>query len=143
MKARGIFISTLLVIDTFLGAFCYGFNTSAVLVIDPKLPAVVPPAPTKAPGSEREIDELKDKAKKPTAAGTKVLPTPLPKGTAKGGTKSGAAAKSGSSNKSGASNKSAANTKSAASSKAGAKDKAAGKSASKTEGKASPNKASK
>lgn len=99
MKARGIFISTLLVIDTFLGAFCYGFNTSAVLVIDPKLPAVVPPAPTKAPGSEREIDELKDKAKKPTAAGAKVLPTPLPKSAGKGRTKPGAASKSGKNSK--------------------------------------------
>lgn len=140
MKARGIFISTLLVIDTFLGAFCYGFNTSAVLVIDPKLPAVVPPAPNKAPGNEREIDELKDKAKKPTAAGAKVLPTPLPKGTAKVSTKSGAAAKSGSNSKSGASKKSGTKSKTTGKDSGNNTGKA---STAKAQDKASPNKASK
>lgn len=86
MKARGMFISTLLVIDTFLGAFCYGFNTSAILVIDPKLPAVVPPAPAAPPAGISDRNE--DKAKRPAAAGKKVLPTPLPKGALKTGGKS-------------------------------------------------------
>lgn len=85
MKARGMFISTLLVIDTFLGAFCYGFNTSAILVIDPKLPAVLPPAPVGPPAGISDKNE--DKAKHPAAAGTKVLPAPLPKGALKAGSK--------------------------------------------------------
>jgi len=42
VKARGIFITTLLSINAFLGGFAYGFNSRHVLVIDPALPPVVP-----------------------------------------------------------------------------------------------------
>jgi len=42
VKARGIFITTLLSINAFLGGFAYGFNSRQVLVIDPSLPPVVP-----------------------------------------------------------------------------------------------------
>lgn len=41
MKAKGIFISTLLVIDTFLVSYAAGFHSRHVLVINPKLPPVV------------------------------------------------------------------------------------------------------
>lgn len=41
MKAKGIFISTLLVIDTFLMSYAAGFHSRHVLVINPKLPPVV------------------------------------------------------------------------------------------------------
>lgn len=48
MKARGLFISTLLVIDTFLASFAVGFNSRHVLVVDPSLKEVVaPPAVSK------------------------------------------------------------------------------------------------
>ncbi len=38
MKAKGIFIATLLVVDTFFIAYAYGFHSRHVLVIDAKLP---------------------------------------------------------------------------------------------------------
>ena len=41
MKAKGIFISTLLVIDTFLMSYAAGFHSKHVLVVNPKLPPVV------------------------------------------------------------------------------------------------------
>lgn len=41
MKAEGIFISTLLVVDTFLVSFYFGFNSRHVLVVDPSLPSVL------------------------------------------------------------------------------------------------------
>lgn len=57
MKAKGIFISTLLVIDTFFVSYAVGFQSRHVLIINPKLPPVVqkkveakpipPPAPAK------------------------------------------------------------------------------------------------
>ncbi|MDP3508659.1 MAG: hypothetical protein Q8T09_11755 [Candidatus Melainabacteria bacterium] len=42
MKAKGKFISFLLVVDTFFVAYAYGFHSRQVLVVDPKLPPVVP-----------------------------------------------------------------------------------------------------
>ena len=42
MKAKGKFISTLLIIDTFFVSFAFGFNSKHVLVIDPNLPPLVP-----------------------------------------------------------------------------------------------------
>lgn len=42
MKAKGIFIATLLVVDTFFVAYAYGFHSRHVLVIDPTLPALAP-----------------------------------------------------------------------------------------------------
>jgi hypothetical protein len=41
MKAKGKFISFLLVVDTFFVAYAYGFHSRQVLVVDPKLPPVV------------------------------------------------------------------------------------------------------
>jgi regulatory protein YycI of two-component signal transduction system YycFG len=41
VKAEGIFISTLLVVDTFLVSFYFGFNSRHVLVVDPSLPSVL------------------------------------------------------------------------------------------------------
>lgn len=38
MKAKGRFISFLLVVDTFFVAYAYGFHSRQVLVVDPKLP---------------------------------------------------------------------------------------------------------
>jgi hypothetical protein len=37
MKAKGRFISTLLVIDTFLVSYAVGFNSRHVLIVDPSL----------------------------------------------------------------------------------------------------------
>ena len=42
MKAKGRFISFLLVLDTFFVAYAYGFHSHPVLVVDPKLPPLVP-----------------------------------------------------------------------------------------------------
>lgn len=47
MKAKGIFISTLLVIDTFFVGFTYGFNSREVLIVDPSLPPLPAPAAVK------------------------------------------------------------------------------------------------
>lgn len=41
MKAKGIFISALLVVDTFLMSYAAGFHSRHVLVVNPKLPPVV------------------------------------------------------------------------------------------------------
>lgn len=41
MRAKGKFISFLLVVDTFFVAYAYGFHSRQVLVVDPKLPPVV------------------------------------------------------------------------------------------------------
>jgi len=41
MKAKGKFISFLLVVDTFFVAYAYGFHSRQVLVVDPKLPPLV------------------------------------------------------------------------------------------------------
>ncbi len=41
MKAKGIFISTLLVIDTFFVSYAVGFQSRHVLIVNPKLPPVV------------------------------------------------------------------------------------------------------
>jgi hypothetical protein len=41
MKAKGIFISVLLVIDTFFVSYAAGFHSRHVLVVNPKLPPVV------------------------------------------------------------------------------------------------------
>ena len=42
MKAKGKFISTLLVIDTFLVSYTAGFNSRHVLIVDPSLPPLPP-----------------------------------------------------------------------------------------------------
>lgn len=40
MKAKGIFISTLIIVDTFLGAYYFGVHQRSIKVIDPSLKAV-------------------------------------------------------------------------------------------------------
>ncbi len=56
MKAKGIFISTLLVIDTFFVSYAVGFQSRHVLIVNPKLPPVVQnkveakPLPAAVPG---------------------------------------------------------------------------------------------
>lgn len=82
MKAKGIFISTLIVIDTFLGAYFYGVHSRTIKVIDPALPAVnqKPPA-----AEEKKVDNkpipapaaVKEKA--PAKEKTKPKPEPKPK----------------------------------------------------------------
>jgi len=47
MKAKGRFICGLLVINTFFGAFCVGFNSRSVSIVNPKLPPLVPKAEAK------------------------------------------------------------------------------------------------
>ena len=56
MKAKGRFISFLLVVDTFFVAYAYGFHSRQVLIVDPKLPPVV---------LKKEVDKQ--------ALGTKVI----------------------------------------------------------------------
>jgi hypothetical protein len=41
MKAKGKFISFLLIVDTFFVSYALGFNTRHVLEVDPKLPPYV------------------------------------------------------------------------------------------------------
>ncbi|MEZ4535958.1 MAG: hypothetical protein R3D26_13300 [Cyanobacteriota/Melainabacteria group bacterium] len=64
MKAKGIFISTLIVIDTFLGAYFYGVHSRTIKVIDPALPAVdqKPPA-----AEEKKVDNTPTPAPAPAA----------------------------------------------------------------------------
>lgn len=64
MKAKGIFISTLIVIDTFLGAYFYGVHSRTIKIIDPALPAVnqKPPA-----AEEKKVDNTPTPAPAPAA----------------------------------------------------------------------------
>ena len=82
MKAKGIFISTLIIIDTFLGAYFYGVHSRTIKVIDPALPAVnqKPPA-----AEEKKVDNTPTPAPAPAAvkekapAKEKTKPKPEPK----------------------------------------------------------------
>lgn len=82
MKAKGIFISTLIVIDTFLGAYFYGVHSRTIKIIDPALPAVnqKPPA-----AEEKKVDNTPTPAPAPAAvkekapAKEKTKPKPEPK----------------------------------------------------------------
>lgn len=111
MKAKGIFISVLLVIDTFFVSYAAGFHSRHVLVVNPKLPPVVqkkveakPILPTKpAPksnakdghGKKGSVDkahgakshDIKHDAKSATKPSMKktTTPKPSPKPTAKPG----------------------------------------------------------
>lgn len=49
MKAKGRFISLLLVVDTFFVSYAFGFHSRHVLIVDPKLPPVVKRVEAKAP----------------------------------------------------------------------------------------------
>lgn len=53
MKAKGQFISFLLIVDTALGGFTYGFNSRHCLVIDPSLPPVKPVQEKSEPVKEK------------------------------------------------------------------------------------------
>jgi len=60
MKAKGRFISFLLVVDTFFVAYAYGFHSRQVLVVDPKLPPLVvkvvkPAAPVSNSGPAKGV----------------------------------------------------------------------------------------
>ncbi|MEZ4491045.1 MAG: hypothetical protein R3C24_11575 [Cyanobacteriota/Melainabacteria group bacterium] len=90
MKAKGIFISTLIVIDTFLGAYFYGVHSRTIKVIDPALPAVdqKPPAaeekkvdntPTPAPAPAAVKEKAPAKAKEKEKAKPKAKAKPKPK----------------------------------------------------------------
>lgn len=64
MKAKGKFISFLLVVDTFFVAYAYGFHSRQVLVIDPKLPPVVQGKETQS--KEKQNKDVQKKAIKQT-----------------------------------------------------------------------------
>ncbi|MFA7339132.1 MAG: hypothetical protein WC028_20280 [Candidatus Obscuribacterales bacterium] len=72
MKAKGKFISFLLVVDTFFVAYAYGFHSRQVLVVDPKLPPVVQK-------EEKGKVEKKDSAGKAIQAVTAGAAKPLSK----------------------------------------------------------------
>lgn len=66
MKAKGLFISTLLVLDTFLVSYYAGVHGRTVKVIDPMLPAlpVVPPAGSEKARREGSAERGENSAKK-------------------------------------------------------------------------------
>jgi hypothetical protein len=64
VKAKGIFISTLLVIDTFFVSYAVGFNTHPVLIVDPSLPPVVTKSPEKAKPATSNVPAAKKVAEK-------------------------------------------------------------------------------
>ncbi len=68
MKAKGIFISTLLVVDTFLLSYAAGFHSRHVLVVNPKLPPVVQKKtevkPTPVPIPAKKADSKEGHGKK-------------------------------------------------------------------------------
>lgn len=67
MKAKGRFISFLLVVDTFFVAYAYGFHSRQVLVVDPKLPPLavkIEKSAAAVKGIEK-AKELPTKEKKP------------------------------------------------------------------------------
>jgi hypothetical protein len=90
MKGKGIFISTLLVIDTFLVSYFVGFNSRHVPVVDPSLPPLAPAAP-----KEKETPPAKPKADDTKAAHTESTKP----ATKKAGVKPGKAAHSSSEGK--------------------------------------------
>lgn len=87
MKAEGIFISTLLVIDTFLVSFYFGFNSRHVLVVDPSLPPLVKPRinNSSAKSSKSEAESRKTEIRSPAKSGTSDNHSTGHSGTAKNG----------------------------------------------------------
>jgi hypothetical protein len=95
MNAQGKFISFMLIVDTFLVGYAYGFNSRKVLVIDPKLPPVTvkPPAPTPAkeqPSPEKTVaaeqkkkEKPADKTKEPATQAKHETPKPAEKQNSK------------------------------------------------------------
>lgn len=72
MRAKGKFISFLLVVDTFFVAYAYGFHSRQVLVVDPKLPPVVHK-------KNKEKTEKNDSAGKAIVTGKAAVVKPLSK----------------------------------------------------------------
>ena len=76
MKARGKFISFLLIVDTFLISYAVGLHSRQVLVVDHKMKPVVVPADTALPGGVKEpaktssSEKAKPQAGKPTEKST-------------------------------------------------------------------------
>jgi len=66
MKAKGLFISTLLILDTFLVSYYAGVHGRTVKVIDPSLPAlpVVQPAGTEKAKADETAKKGEESAKK-------------------------------------------------------------------------------
>jgi hypothetical protein len=65
MKAKGKFISFLLVVDTFFVAYAYGFHSRQVLVVDPKLPPVVQKKEVQKKDVQKTLIEKTESAKNP------------------------------------------------------------------------------
>jgi hypothetical protein len=63
MKAKGRFISFLLIVDTALGGFTYGFNSRHCLIIDPNLPPVKPPVQEKSKPVQEKSKPAQEKSK--------------------------------------------------------------------------------
>ena len=63
MKAKGIFISSLLVIDTFLASYYFGLHSRTFKIIDPKMPAL-----------EEKKQETKSDTTNKEAEGTSAVP---------------------------------------------------------------------
>jgi hypothetical protein len=76
MKAAGIFISSIVIVDTFLVSYAVGFNSRHVLVIDPKLPPVKVEKPVQPSVTPAKAD-TKDK---PKADGAKAADSSASKG---------------------------------------------------------------
>ncbi|HEY9791012.1 MAG TPA: hypothetical protein V6D22_11470 [Candidatus Obscuribacterales bacterium] len=72
MKAATVFVSAVVIVDTFLLSYAVGFNSRHVLVIDPNLPPVKVEAPV-PPSTTNTKTEAKDKASadKPKGDGAK------------------------------------------------------------------------
>ncbi len=75
MKAKGRFISFLLVVDTFFVAYAYGFHSRQVLVVDPKLPPLAvkvekPAMPASGSGPAKGVVSKEMKSKKVVAPKT-------------------------------------------------------------------------
>lgn len=75
MKAAGMFISTLLIVDAFFVSYYLGFHSRSVPVIDQSLPPQAKPAPAPAPakptGKPGTDKAAQDKAAKNHGAKTK------------------------------------------------------------------------
>ena len=65
MKAKGKFISFLLVVDTFFVAYAYGFHSRQVLVVDPKLPPVVQKKDAQKKEVQKKVIEKTESPKNP------------------------------------------------------------------------------
>jgi hypothetical protein len=63
VKASGIFVSAILVIDTFLVAYAVGFNSRHVLMVDPTMkPVAAKPAPAEQDKTEKIKATAEDKS---------------------------------------------------------------------------------